>query len=203
MGYHRGDVVELAIRGARHLRTVRPVHAPPRCRARGAAQCALPPLRQQADPARRRRRRDPRTRVGASPAVRVGRPRGSRVPGAARRDAGLPRRGRAGRHRARLRTGRRRAVRRAGHRPPRCRTPAPAGRTAARTLLHLVFGHTSDEQTHLQAGSVGAIDDDPREGSDLEVGLALLLDGIRSRVPARDSPPRLPSRPPAPTRPAE
>ncbi len=33
--------------------------------------------------------------------------------------------------------------------------------TAARTLLHLVLGHTLDEQTHLQAGSAGAIGDDP------------------------------------------
>src|SRR3954451_24906746 len=29
--------------------------------------------------------------------------------------------------------------------------------TAARTVLHFVFGHALDEQTHLQAGSVGAI----------------------------------------------
>src|SRR6478735_7874858 len=53
--------------------------------------------------------------------------------------------------------------------------------TAARTLLHFVFGHVSDEQTHLQAGSVGAIDGDPRESSDFGLGLAIVMDGIRQR----------------------
>ena len=57
-------------------------------------------------------------------------------------------------------------------------------RTAARTLLHFVFGHTGEEQTHLQAGSVGAIEDGPRDRSDFELGLALVLDGIRLRHPA-------------------
>ncbi|MCW2773250.1 MAG: TetR family transcriptional regulator [Nocardioides sp.] len=55
-------------------------------------------------------------------------------------------------------------------------------RTAARTLLHFVFGHVSDEQTHLQAGSAGAIDDAPRPGSDFALGLGLVMDGIRVRV---------------------
>jgi AcrR family transcriptional regulator len=59
--------------------------------------------------------------------------------------------------------------------------------TAARTLLHFVFGHAVDEQTHLQAGSAGAIADDPREDSDFALGLALVLDGIRHRVPAHDA----------------
>lgn len=54
--------------------------------------------------------------------------------------------------------------------------------TAARTLLHLVFGHTAEEQTQLQASSVGAIDSEPREGSDFGAGLALVIDGIRVRV---------------------
>ena len=53
--------------------------------------------------------------------------------------------------------------------------------TATRTLLHFVFGHVSDEQTHLQAGSVGAIDGDPRESSDFGLGLAIVMDGIRQR----------------------
>lgn len=56
-------------------------------------------------------------------------------------------------------------------------------RTAARTLLHFVFGHTGEEQTHLQAGSVGAIQDEPRDHSDFELGLALVMDGIRLRHP--------------------
>lgn len=54
--------------------------------------------------------------------------------------------------------------------------------TAARTLLHYVLGHVSDEQTHLQAGSAGAIADAPRETSDFHAGLAILLDGLRARV---------------------
>jgi TetR/AcrR family tetracycline transcriptional repressor len=53
--------------------------------------------------------------------------------------------------------------------------------TAARTLLHFVFGHVTDEQTHLQAGSAGAIDDDPRTESDFAAGLGIVLDGIRHR----------------------
>ncbi len=57
-------------------------------------------------------------------------------------------------------------------------------RTAARTLLHFVFGHATDEQTQLQAGSAGAIADEPRGGSDFEVGLSLVIDGIRLRQPA-------------------
>jgi AcrR family transcriptional regulator len=54
-------------------------------------------------------------------------------------------------------------------------------RTAARTLLHFVFGHVSDEQTQLQAGSAGAIDADPRPASDFATGLGLVMDGIRLR----------------------
>ncbi|WP_051548692.1 TetR/AcrR family transcriptional regulator C-terminal domain-containing protein [Nocardioides sp. URHA0032] len=54
--------------------------------------------------------------------------------------------------------------------------------TAARTLLHYVFGHVGDEQTHLQAGSAGAIDGDPRPESDFATGLGIVVDGIRQRV---------------------
>jgi TetR/AcrR family transcriptional regulator, tetracycline repressor protein len=54
--------------------------------------------------------------------------------------------------------------------------------TAARTLLHFVFGHVTDEQTHLQAGSAGAIEDGPRAESDFAVGLEIVLDGLRARV---------------------
>lgn len=61
--------------------------------------------------------------------------------------------------------------------------PADLSRTAARTLLHFVFGHAADEQTHLQAGSAGAIHDEPRDASDFELGLSLVLDGIRLRQP--------------------
>ncbi|GAB2459924.1 TetR/AcrR family transcriptional regulator C-terminal domain-containing protein [Nocardioides hungaricus] len=54
--------------------------------------------------------------------------------------------------------------------------------TAARTLLHFVFGHVTDEQTHLQAGGAGAIEDGPRTESDFTVGLGIVLDGIRVRA---------------------
>ena len=57
--------------------------------------------------------------------------------------------------------------------------------TAARTLLHFVFGHVTDEQTHLQAGSAGAIEDDPHTESDFAVGLGIVLDGLRLRVADR------------------
>jgi AcrR family transcriptional regulator len=59
-------------------------------------------------------------------------------------------------------------------------------RSAATTILYFVFGHVSDEQTHLQANSVGAIDDEPLERADsasFELGLTLILDGIRLRQP--------------------
>ncbi|MEV7398329.1 TetR/AcrR family transcriptional regulator C-terminal domain-containing protein [Aeromicrobium sp. NPDC092404] len=65
---------------------------------------------------------------------------------------------------------------------------AAFARSAATTILYFVFGHASDEQTHLQAGSAGAIDDEPyaRAGADsFELGLTLILDGIRQRLPAR------------------
>src|SRR6478609_4227768 len=60
--------------------------------------------------------------------------------------------------------------------------------TAARTLLHFVFGHAVDEQTHLQAGSVGAIEDAPREDSDFTLGLQIVLDGIRQLAVAAPTP---------------
>lgn len=49
---------------------------------------------------------------------------------------------------------------------------------AARTLLHFVYGHAVDEQTHLQAAAVGAIEDGPRESSDFATGLGLVTAGI-------------------------
>ena len=70
---------------------------------------------------------------------------------------------------------------------PRSSTPGSTRSwrsTAARTLLHFVFGHTADEQTHLQAGSAGAIADAPRERDDFDAGLALVVDGIALRVGA-------------------
>lgn len=52
----------------------------------------------------------------------------------------------------------------------------------AGTLLYFVFGHVADEQTHLQAAGVGAIDADwgraPRPTADFELGLRVILDGV-------------------------
>lgn len=56
-------------------------------------------------------------------------------------------------------------------------------RAAAMTLLHFTFGHVSDEQTQLQAGSVGAIEGVPlmESGGTFDLGLSLIIDGIRQR----------------------
>ncbi|MDA3649425.1 TetR/AcrR family transcriptional regulator C-terminal domain-containing protein [Saccharopolyspora indica] len=51
-----------------------------------------------------------------------------------------------------------------------------------RALLHLVFGHTVEEQMALQAASAGAIDRAPGGPADFERGLDLVLDGLRARV---------------------
>ena len=59
--------------------------------------------------------------------------------------------------------------------------PADLVPTAARTVLHFVLGHTLEEQTHLQAGSDGAIDDEPRP-SDFAAGLGIVVDGLRVRA---------------------
>ena len=53
-----------------------------------------------------------------------------------------------------------------------------------RAILHLVFGHTVEEQTAMQAASAGAIDRHPDGAADFEQGLQLLLDGLRARVSA-------------------
>lgn len=63
-------------------------------------------------------------------------------------------------------------------------------RDAATTLLHFVLGHATDEQLHLQANSVGAIDDAPLvpadsgRGASFDLGLSLIVDGIRLRHPS-------------------
>lgn len=63
--------------------------------------------------------------------------------------------------------------------------PAATAEVGATTLLHFVLGHTVDEQTHLQAGSAGAIDAPPRESSSFALGLELVLDGLRTRLATR------------------
>ncbi|MRK02574.1 TetR family transcriptional regulator [Aeromicrobium sp. S22] len=60
-------------------------------------------------------------------------------------------------------------------------------RTAAMTVLHFVFGHVTGEQAHRQANSAGAIDADPLGRADtgsFDLGLSLILEGIRHRRPA-------------------
>jgi AcrR family transcriptional regulator len=57
--------------------------------------------------------------------------------------------------------------------------------TAVRTLLHFVYGHAVDEQTHLQAAAAGAIDEGPREGDDFGTGLGIVLAGIQVMRAAR------------------
>ena len=55
---------------------------------------------------------------------------------------------------------------------------APA---AARTLLHYVYGHAVSQQAREQALRLGAIPDDGA-ADDFEVGLQLVVDGIRARL---------------------
>lgn len=55
----------------------------------------------------------------------------------------------------------------------------PLAPAAARTLLHYVYGHAVDEQTHLQAAAAGAIDDDPRQVEDFGIGLGMVIAGIQ------------------------
>ncbi len=56
---------------------------------------------------------------------------------------------------------------------------------AARTLLHYVLGHTMDEQLHRQAGSAGAIENDPftdPHSAHFATGVDLVLAGLRART---------------------
>ena len=59
--------------------------------------------------------------------------------------------------------------------------------TAARTLLHYVLGHATAQQTHVQATGAGAIEGVPVMDADADfaAGLALVVDGIRTRVTER------------------
>lgn len=54
--------------------------------------------------------------------------------------------------------------------------------TAARTLLHYVYGHAIDEQAHAQASRLGAIDSPGRDASDFERGLQLIIGGIAQHL---------------------
>lgn len=60
---------------------------------------------------------------------------------------------------------------------------------AVDAVLHLVFGHATAEQTHLQASSAGAIDAQPGHrppAGDFDDSLSLVVDGVRSRAAVRD-----------------
>jgi AcrR family transcriptional regulator len=66
----------------------------------------------------------------------------------------------------------------------------PLTPSAVRTLLHFVYGHAVDEQTHLQAAAAGAIDDTEaagqgREGDDFSTGLGIVIAGIQVMQAAR------------------
>lgn len=53
---------------------------------------------------------------------------------------------------------------------------------ASRTLLHYVFGHAFEEQTARQAVSLGAVDRTLDTLPDFDLGLDLVLDGLRARA---------------------
>lgn len=60
---------------------------------------------------------------------------------------------------------------------------------AADAVLHLVFGHATAEQTHLQASSAGAIDAEPgawAPAGDFADSLALVVAGVRARAAVGD-----------------
>ena len=172
--------------GARRLRARRADHAPARLRARPAAQRPLPPLPEQAGPARRGRRRG----AGPRPAPRAdgrgttcsSRPATScatRCSPTATAPTWCRRSTPSGWARRRRPTSSRRSSPTAGF-------TDPLVGVGARTLLHFVFGHTFEEQTALQAESAGAIDGPPaatgRPTSTL--GLGLVLDGLAAHAPA-------------------
>lgn len=57
--------------------------------------------------------------------------------------------------------------------------------TAARTLVHFVLGHATDEQLRRQAGSAGALEADDLERdftAEVTTGVDLVLAGLRARV---------------------
>ncbi|WP_114559881.1 TetR/AcrR family transcriptional regulator C-terminal domain-containing protein [Desertihabitans aurantiacus] len=61
--------------------------------------------------------------------------------------------------------------------------PEELARVGAATCVHYVLGHVGEEQLHLQAGSAGAIDADPRRASTFALGVDLVVDGIATRLP--------------------
>ncbi|MGK2876813.1 MAG: TetR/AcrR family transcriptional regulator [Nocardioides sp.] len=65
---------------------------------------------------------------------------------------------------------------------------SPVGRlapTAARTLLHFVYGHAVDEQTYLQAAQAGAISTGERDEAEFSTGLGIVIAGIQVAAAVR------------------
>ena len=53
---------------------------------------------------------------------------------------------------------------------------------ASRTLVHYVFGHAFEEQTARQAIRVGAVERSLESLPDFDLGLDLVIDGLRARL---------------------
>lgn len=53
---------------------------------------------------------------------------------------------------------------------------------ASRTLVHYVFGHAFEEQTARQAVGLGAVERSLDSLPDFDLGLDLVIDGLRARV---------------------
>jgi len=60
--------------------------------------------------------------------------------------------------------------------------PAALAAVASRTLLHYVFGHAFEEQTARQAIAAGAVDRSLDSLPDFDLGLDLVIDGLRARL---------------------
>ena len=57
---------------------------------------------------------------------------------------------------------------------------ARGAKTAARTLLHFVYGHAYAEQSHAHARRLGVVTDDTPD--DFATGLAIVVAGVATRV---------------------
>ena len=74
---------------------------------------------------------------------------------------------------------------------PLAHLPAPWPKVAAATILHFIVGHVTQEQTHLQASSAGAIEDDPLSRVDtFATGLGIVVAGIGAQSAVKPSPVR-------------
>ena len=60
--------------------------------------------------------------------------------------------------------------------------PAELVPVASRTLVHYVFGHAFEEQTARQAVSLGAVERSLESLPDFDLGLDLVIDGLRARL---------------------